>query len=73
MTVNEYDHEDAFKAANRCAGRYVKLADAIKFAESKDQARLIILDCQERYQFLFDAFIEGVAWGRENPRVGNGT
>ncbi len=66
--MNEYDHEDAFKSANRCAGRLTNLADALKMADTKDQARLIILDCQEKYQNLFTAFIEGVEYGRRNPK-----
>lgn len=65
--MNEYDHEDAFKYANLCAGRLTKLADALKSAQSKDQASLIIQDCQLKYQDLFTAFIEGVEFGRKNP------
>lgn len=62
-----YDHEDAFKAANRCAGKRTKLADALKMADTADQGRLIILDCQEKYENLFEAFIEGVEYGRNTP------
>lgn len=66
--MNPYDHEDAFKDANLCAGRKTKLSEALKMAPDKDVARLIIADSQDRYQSLFDAFIEGVAYGRENPK-----
>ncbi len=66
--MNPYDHEDAFKSANRCAGRLTKLADALKTAETDLQARMIISDCQEKYQAIFDAFIEGVEYGRRNPK-----
>ncbi len=66
--MNIYDHEDAFKAANRCAGRLTSLADALKSAETNTQARLIIQDAQEKYEKLFNAFIEGVEFGRQNPK-----
>lgn len=65
--MNHYDHEDAFKEANLCAGRAVNLPEAIKLSLNKDQARLMILQCQDQYLALFDAFIQGVAWGRNNP------
>ncbi len=67
--MNAYDHEDAFKPANRCAGAKTKIGEALKMADTQDQARLILLDLQERYQALFDAFIEGVDWGRKNPKA----
>lgn len=66
--MNDYDHEDAFKEANRCAGRLTNLAEALKTAESRDQASRIIKDAQEVYLNLFNAFIEGVDYGRRNPR-----
>lgn len=66
--MNPYDHEDAFKDANRCAGRTTQLAEALKQVETQTQARTIILDCQNQYEALFNAFIEGVEYGRKNPR-----
>jgi hypothetical protein len=62
------DHEDAFKEANRCAGRKTKLSDVLKHAITKEQAQLVIFDSQEKYKDLFDAFIEGVDYGRKNPK-----
>lgn len=66
--MNEYDHEDAFKDASRCAGRLTNLSEAIKWASSKELASAIIYDSQKKYENLFTAFIEGVEWGRNNPR-----
>lgn len=66
--MNEYDHEDAFKDANLCAGRRTKLADALRRTHDKHLAHLIIADCQEKYLQIFEAFIEGVEWGRNNPK-----
>lgn len=66
--MNEYDHEDAFKAANLCAGRLTKLSDALCVATDKYCAELIIADCQKKYADLFTAFIEGVDYGRRNPK-----
>lgn len=65
--MNEYDHEDAFKNANLCAGRLTKLSEALKFIKDRDTACAIILDCQKKYNDLFTAFIEGVDYGRKNP------
>lgn len=65
--MNIYDHEDAFKDANLCAGRLTNLPEALKMATDKDQARIIIRDCQDMYVNLFHAFIEGVEWGRKHP------
>lgn len=70
--MNVYDHEDAFKSANRCAGRLTAMPDALKMADTQEQARLILLDLQDRYAKLFDAFIEGVEYGRSHPK-GTGT
>lgn len=66
--LNEYDHEDAFKDANLCAGRKTNLSDALKFCRDKDTARQIIGDLQGKHQALFEAFIEGVEWGRRHPK-----
>lgn len=66
--MNPYDHEDAFKSANRCAGRLTNLSEALKVADNENQARLIIEDCQDKYRKIFDAFIEGVAWAREQAK-----
>ncbi len=65
--MNVYDHEDAFKDANLCAGSKVKLSEALKSCQNKDLASVIIHDTQQRYRDLFDAFIEGVEYGRRNP------
>lgn len=67
--MNHYDHEDAFKDANRCAGRRTKLSDALKVAANVDSARVIIEDCQEKYLTIFEAFLEGVEYGRRNPKM----
>ncbi len=66
--MNDYDHEDAFKDANRCAGRRTKLADALKLATTKQMGAQIIEDCQNKYLDFFEVFIEGVEWGRNNPK-----
>lgn len=66
--MNVYDHEDAFADANRCAGRRTKLADALKSCTSKDMAVKMINDLQVIYLDLFEAFIEGVEYGRRNPK-----
>lgn len=66
--MNIYDHEDAFKFANRIAGKLTKLSDALKICNTQEQARLVILDCQEKYEALFEAFIAGVDYGRKNPK-----
>jgi hypothetical protein len=66
--MNPYDHEDAFVAANRCAGRYTNLSAALRHADNQDMARIIIEDCKEKYQNYFDAFLEGVEYGRANPK-----
>ncbi len=65
--VNEYDHEDAIKDANGYAGRNIDIPKALKFAASKDQAMVIIVGLQDDYLKMFNAFIAGVDWGRENP------
>lgn len=65
--MNEYDHEDAFKYANRCAGRLTALADALKLSESKEQGQRIISVCMDNYEKLFTAFLEGVDFGRRHP------
>jgi hypothetical protein len=65
--VNAYDHEDAFKEANLCAGNKIKLVDALKICKDKEVARVIISELRDQYQALFDAFIEGVDYGRRNP------
>lgn len=72
MKMNQYDHEDAFREANRFAGGKTKLADALKFVEKDYQAREIILHALETYQGLFDAFIAGVAWAREDAKKQDG-
>ena len=69
MSLNEYDHEDAFKSANMCAGRLTNMVEALKFCKDKDVARVLIGQMQETYQNLFTAFIEGVDYGRRNPRA----
>lgn len=66
--MNPYDHEDAFKDANLCAGKYTRLADALKGCDNKDLARNIIEECKDNYERLFNAFIEGVEYGRRNPK-----
>jgi len=63
-----YEHEDAFKEANRCAGRRTDLARALKNCTGKDTAKLIIEDCKNKYENLFEAFIEGVEFGRTWPK-----
>ncbi len=67
MGINIYDHEDAFKVANLCAGRRIKLVDVLKLCKDKDTAQLIIKGMQDQYENLFEAFIEGVEYGRKNP------
>lgn len=64
---NSYDHEDAFKAANLHAGRVIALPAGLKAARDMNHARVLIDSMQDDYQRLFDAFIEGVRYGRENP------
>lgn len=71
MSINTYDHEDAFQSANRCAGRRTQIADALKLANNQDQARAIILDAQKKYEDIFESFIEGVAWAREEFKRNN--
>lgn len=66
--MNVYDHEDAFKSANRHAGSVVKLGDAIKHVTDRDSAVRIIDDCRNHYEDLFDAFISGVAWARQEEK-----
>lgn len=66
--MNTYDHEDAFKDANYCAAKYTNLGDAIKLCGNKEVAALIIKELQDRYLHLFDAFIEGVDYGRRHPK-----
>jgi hypothetical protein len=70
--MNQYDHEDAFKDANRFAGGRTKIADALKLADTEYQARAIILHAQETYQGLFDALIAGVDWAREQNKKQDG-
>lgn len=65
--MNIYDHEDAFRAANLCAGNLTQLANVLKVSTDKDHARLLIEECQKTYENLFQAFIEGVDYGRKNP------
>ena len=65
--MNVYDHEDAFKDANLCAANKVKIAEALRGCTDRHLAISIIGDAQTQYQKLFDAFIEGVAYGREHP------
>ena len=66
--MNNYDHEDAFNSANIFAGGRTKLAEALKLATDKCQASKIIEDAQRQYENLFDAFIEGVDYGRKHPK-----
>lgn len=65
--MNHYDHEDAFKEANRCAGRATNISKALQTVETESQARLLLEDLQKQYVALFGAFIEGVEYGRKNP------
>lgn len=65
--INQEDHEDAFKSANQCAGRLTDMVTELQACDSKERFAIIVLDLQKWYGKLFDAFIEGVAYGRDNP------
>lgn len=66
--MNTYDHEDAFRDANLHAGRVIDLPAGLKTARSMDQARAMIGTMQDQYEKLFEAFIAGVAWAREEAK-----
>lgn len=70
--MNEYEHEDAIRDANLCAGRRTKLADALKSVTDKQQGLRIISEAQDRYLDIFEAFIEGVAWARDKDGMDKG-
>lgn len=65
--MNIYDHEDAFKEANLCAGQRTALADVLKAGLKKEHALAVIQGLQDTYLQLFEAFIEGVDYGRKHP------
>lgn len=66
--MNIFDHEDAFADANRCAGRRTNLSEVLRSIESTDQAVRIIEEAKKTHSNLFESFIEGVEWGRANPK-----
>lgn len=66
--MNEYDHDDAFREANLCAGKLTDIGNAIKSAESKLQAQIILEELKKQYEKYFTAFIEGVDYGRKHPK-----
>lgn len=66
--MNHYDHEDAFKEANLCAGRFTNLAEELKDIKNPRVFELVIEDLKKKYEIIFSAFIEGVEWGRKNPK-----
>lgn len=66
--ADEYEHEDAFKEANRCAGRLTRLAARLSNAVTDLEKRRVLEECRVEYQNLFSAFIAGVDFGRKNPK-----
>lgn len=61
-------HEDAFKAANLCAGRMTDLARSLALTSSPDEIGVVLDNTRDLYMSVFNAYIEGVAYGRANPR-----
>ena len=66
--MNSYDHEDAFRDANLHAGKVTDMPTALHSVQNLDHARVIIADLQFQYDRVFEAFIAGVAWAREDMK-----
>ncbi len=64
-----YEHEDAFQAANICAGTLTDLAGRLDGASTASEAKERLEDCKVAYERVFEAFLRGVDWGRKNPAI----
>lgn len=66
--ADEYEHEDAFQEANKCAERLTSLSTALAYAKTEDEKAAAVYACRAAYQKFFSAFIAGVDYGRRNPK-----
>lgn len=62
-------NEDATKAANLCARQLVDFLDELANATSAEKHREVIMQARKEHNIAFDAFIYGVEYGRNNPRI----
>lgn len=68
-----YYHKDAFRDATKCAARLTKLGDELHVVEKIELAWIVFNSLKDKHRLIYDAFLEGVDWGRKHPRQKEGS